>query len=158
MSLTLHFVASIRWQMRGWDCRSVTNTRVMACSVPHGTSESPSPLCLIVDLTCRMRGALGSPAKTPAQINARHGGRLMWNCKHRARASSTQREPVCTACGRCLRRRGSWQTNGGRAGTKCLYPRLCPGCPPSLGRVGAGAAPGGRPATFSIRSCLLEVL
>lgn len=62
-----------------------------------------------------------------------------------------QSELVCTACGRCLRRRGS-----GRAGTQCLFPRLRPACPPSLGRVGAGAAPGGRPATFSIRSCLLK--
>lgn len=49
--------------MRGWDRRSVTNTRVIAFSLPNCKSEFTSPLCLIVDLTCRMRGALGLPAR-----------------------------------------------------------------------------------------------
>lgn len=129
--------------MRGWDRRSVTNTWVIAFSSPNCKSEFASPLCLIVDLTCRRRGAFGLPAKTTAQINARHPGCLMSNYKH---CSHHRFKLSCCVkpCGCRLRWRGISQPYSpcaGGAGRNKVPSRGCglEGCSFSLAEMGAGA-------------------
>lgn len=57
MSPTLHFVASIRWQIRGRNLQVGDKHTVIAFSLPNCKSEFTGALCLIADLTCQMRRA-----------------------------------------------------------------------------------------------------
>lgn len=128
-------------------CRLVTNTQVIAFSSPNRTSEFSGPLCLIVDLTCRMRGGPGLPAKTTARINTRHQGCLMSNYRHRTlhpfKLSWCRKARGC-----CLDEGGPRSPTApgepeGAAGPGGSGSRRCAGCSFPAGQVGAGALQAG---------------
>lgn len=119
-------------------CRSVTNTWVIAFSLPNCKSEFTSPLCLIVDLTCQMRRGLWITCQNNS-TNKRQTPGLLDVELQTLLLSSIQMEQICKACAVAALGGGDFccpPAPGGVGLTeiKCLS---IPGCSFSLGEMGA---------------------